>query len=221
MTDWVLVFDLDDTLYHFASGIFALVRKRICQWLERALQISPEEAVSLQYQYFLTYGTTLAGLLHDHPEVDRESYLTYVHDVPVEAYISPDPVLDAMLGRLAARKVIFTNATADWADRVTRALGVRHHFDTIVDIYQANFISKPFPYPYQVLLQTLQVPPDRCIMLDDQVRNLLTAAQMGMRTLLVSPQLADRPPAIEHGVPDIYAAEPWLQALLQDGRVRS
>ncbi len=219
MTDWILVFDLDDTLYRFESGIFTLVRQRIQQWLAQALHLPLEEARHLQHHYYLTYGTTLAGLLQEHPGIDHEDYLAYVHDVPIETYVQPDPVLDAMLQRLHAPKVIFTNATQAWADRVTRALGVRQHFDAIVDIYQANFISKPYPYPYQVLLQTLQAEPQRCIMLDDQVRNLLTAAQMGMRTILVRPDQPDLPPEIEHSVPDIYAAEPLLHHLLHNGHV--
>lgn len=216
MEPWTLVFDVDDTLYLFESGIFDLVRERITAWLERALRLSRHEAETLRQRYFHTYGTTLAGLRQEHPELDHEDYLVYVHDVPVEAFIHPDPALDAMLSRLAARKVIFTNATWQWAERITRALGVRHHFDLMVDIYAANYISKPYPYPYEVLLRAVATPPQHCIMLDDQPRNLFPAAQLGMRTVLVRPD-GEKTAGIDHVVPNIYAAEPWLQEVLRNG----
>lgn len=214
MTTWTLVFDLDDTLYRFESGIFERVRQRIDLWLVRTLKLSPEEAETLRQQYFHQYGTTLAGLRQEHPELDHEDYLSFVHDVPLDGFIRPDPVLDAMLKRLDARKVIFTNATRDWAERITQHLGVRHHFDLIVDIYAANYISKPYPYPYEVLLRNLTSPPQRCVMFDDQPRNLQPAARLGMRTVLVRPDFGPTE-GVDLVVPDIYAAEPWIQEVLQ------
>ncbi len=220
MTNWLLVFDLDDTLYPFESGIFEFVRERIQEWLMHTLRISHEEAERLRQHYYHTYGTTLAGVRAEHPELDTaeyiEDYLAFVHAVPIERYVQPDAALDAMLSRLDAPKAIFTNAIRDWAERVTDALGVRHHFSTIVDVCATQYVSKPAPYAYTVLLETLQVPPQRCVMLDDQARNLRPAAQMGMRTVLVN-ATAPATDEFDYVAPTIYATESWLQQVLRDG----
>ncbi len=113
-----LLFDLDGTLYTGASGLFAEVGRRIDVWIARALDIPLVEAQALRARYFHAYGTTMAGLLRHHPEVDIDDYLEYVHEIRVERYLTPNPALDAMLERLPVRKAVFTNAIASWAERI-------------------------------------------------------------------------------------------------------
>src|SRR3990172_341615 len=80
-------------------------------------------AASLRQFYFEHYGTSLNGLRRHHG-VDPFAYLSYVHDVPLENYLSPDPGLRRMLEDLAVLPVIFTNADAAHARRVLSLLGV-------------------------------------------------------------------------------------------------
>jgi len=211
-----LIFDLDDTLYTGASGLFAEVGERIEGWLSRALAVSAVEAKALRRQYYLAYGTTMAGLLQHHPEVDIEDYLVDAHRVDVSRYLSADLGLDAMLAGLPCTKVVFTNAIADWAERVLLQLGIRQHFSQIVDVRALAYHAKPYPEAYRRLLDLLGVSGEACVLIDDQVRNVRQASLYGMRTVLVHPG-AQPGDGADFAVDDILAAGPALRLLL-DGR---
>lgn len=180
-----LLFDLDDTLYTNTSGLFGEVRQRIEAWLMQALDIPLETAQTLRREYHLRYGTTMAGLLHHHPEADVEDYLETVHRVDVTKYLHPAPELGAMLERLPAGKVVFTNAITSWAERILERLEIREHFERIVDVRDVGYLAKPRPEAYEQLLALLHVDGADCVLLDDQAPNLQTAAQFGMHTILV------------------------------------
>lgn len=212
----LVLFDLDDTLYTNSSGLFREVGQRIEAWTAQALGLTLEDAQALRSTYYATYGTTMAGLVREHPEVDVDVYLDYVHDVDVTAYLTPNPALDAMLADLDVRKVIFTNSIADWADRVTRQLGVREHFEAIYDVRSTGYRSKPDPHTYAHVLAALDVPGEACVMLDDQPAYLRGASRYGIRTILVSRD-GEAEAGVDYVVPDILAAAPILKRLVADG----
>ena len=58
--------------------------------------LSWEEIPQLRQAYYENYGTTLRGL-QQHYQVDAEDYLAYVHDLPLEDYLEPDPELRELL----------------------------------------------------------------------------------------------------------------------------
>ena len=212
-----LLFDLDDTLYTQASGLFLEVRERIAHWTSQALDISLDEAQMLRREYYHAYGTTMGGLLQHHPHVDIDDYLDVVHEVDVSRYLSPDPELDAMLERLHAPKAIFTNAIADWAERILARLGVREHFEMIIDVRAVDYHSKPSPQAYERALALLDVPGEACVLMDDHAPNLAQAAKFGMRTILVGAETAPNN-KVDYAVPDVLAAEPALQRMLAGKR---
>ncbi len=178
-----IFFDLDDTLYPASNGLWAGIRERMNQYMRRQLGL-PEEAIAhLRQQYFETYGTTLRGL-QPHHQVDE--FLAYVHDLPIEQILQPDPELRQVLLDLPQQKWIFTNADANHARRVLNALGIGDCFAGVIDIRRLSFICKPDPQAYQIALSQAGAPsPRRCIYLDDAMRNLLPARQMGFFTVLV------------------------------------
>ena len=81
--------------------------------------------------------------------------------------------------------MIFTNASRTHAERVLDVLGVRHHFDQIVDVGDMEYKSKPEPSSYRRICDMLDRPPETCILVEDNVRNLLPAKELGMTTVLV------------------------------------
>ena len=182
---WIL--DLDNTLYPADSGLFAEVDQRIRRFMEERLGIPPERIPALRMRYRETYGVTLGGLMAHHG-VDPREYLDYVHDVPLDRYLAPDPELDRVLGRLAGRKVVFTNGSSDHAWRVLRRLGVAGRIQGVYDIIFMDYVPKPRPHGYRKLLKALSVPPATCWMVDDLPENLETARALGVRTVLVGPR---------------------------------
>lgn len=180
-----LFFDLDDTLYHRSSGLWNVIGERINTFMIERLEI-PEQLVSqVRDEYLRSYGTTLNGLIINH-QIDPHEYLDFVHNVQIDAYLHPNPALQRMLADLHPKKVIFTNASADHAERVLKRLGVDIYFDQIIDILALEFHNKPLPQAYERALLLAQVTdPSACLLIDDRVENLLPGTAIGMTTVQV------------------------------------
>jgi putative hydrolase of the HAD superfamily len=181
-----LFFDLDDTLYPSSLGLWQEIRARMGRYMVDVLGMPADVAPGIRRMYYETYGTTLRGL-QIHHQVDPDDYLRYVHDLPLERYLRPDPELRALLLSLPQRRWIFTNADADHARRVMALLGVQDCFDGIIDIRALNFVCKPQPAAFRRALELAGDPePQQCVLLDDSAGNLEAARQMGFVTVWVS-----------------------------------
>ena len=115
-------------------------------------------------------------------EMDPAPFLDYVHDIDLSP-IGPHPELDAALAELPGRKLIFTNASADHADRILRRLGVDRHFSAVFDIAAADYVPKPEIGAYEALVARFGLNCGRTVMIDDIARNLSSAARLGMTTV--------------------------------------
>jgi putative hydrolase of the HAD superfamily len=185
-----MLFDVDDTLYPRSSSLFPMMRDRIVAYIMRELSLSAEGAQQLRQRYLEEYGTATRGLII-HRQINVHDYLTFVHDLPVQAMLVPDPALAEALGRIPVEKCLFTNATRQHALNVTEALGITRFFSRAFGLEDFNYVSKPDPLPYRVVLDTLGARPDEVMMLEDSARNLLTAHEMGMRTVYVDGHVVD------------------------------
>ncbi|MDF1512274.1 MAG: pyrimidine 5'-nucleotidase [Anaerolineae bacterium] len=201
-----ILFDLDGTLYDDETGLFVEVGNRIEGWIAEQLALSLDAAKQLRHEYYIRYGTTMAGLLHDRPDLDIDAYLNYVHDVDVAIYLHPDPRLNQMLNNLTLPKVIFTNSISSWAERITVQLGVRQHFQDIFDVRAVDYHCKPHPHAFSRVINQLGVSGDACVMLDDQPSYLAGAKRAGMKTVLVRPDWTSSN-GIDAAVPHILDAE--------------
>ncbi len=181
----VLFFDLDDTLYPKNNGLWEAIRERMTDYLRDPLGFGKEEISELRQSYFETYGTTLRGLQINHT-VDEDDYLTYVHDLPLEEYIAPNPKLREILSSLPQQKWVFTNADSNHASRVLNVLGLDDCFDGIIDVRALGFLCKPQPEAYLRALSLADEPdPKKCILFEDSLRNLIPAQEVGITTVLV------------------------------------
>jgi putative hydrolase of the HAD superfamily len=180
------------------------------------LDVSPDEAELLKAQYYGEYGTTMRGLILHHGIVP-EDYLIFVHDLPLDEYIQPNPDLDSMLAGIPLRKAVFTNADEGHAKRVLDVLGVGRHFEWIVDVSDFGFNSKPHLSAYQRILDVLNARPSECILVEDSPENLAPAKALGMLAVLVGDALPIN--ASSRDGCDIYIADilhladairPWL-----------
>ncbi len=177
------VFDLDNTLYPASTNMFEQIDKRMCAYIAEYLEVPPAQAYRIQKSYFREHGTTLRGMMERHG-MDPGPYLDYVHRVDMTA-IDPAPTLDAALARLSGRKLIFTNASADHAERVMDRLGVARHFEGIFDIAAADYLPKPDPRVYAKLISDYSLDPASSVLIEDVVRNLGPARDLGMTTVWV------------------------------------
>jgi pyrimidine 5'-nucleotidase len=180
-----IFFDLDDTLYPPENGVWAAIRERMNLYMLEQLHLPAEDIPVLRRQYYEAYGTTLRGL-QLHNSVDANDFLAYVHDLPIRQMVVPDAALREMIVSLPQHKYIFTNADAAHARRILDALGMQDCFDGIIDLNALDFACKPQPDAYQIALNLAgETLPQRCVYLDDAVRNLAPAREQGIFTILV------------------------------------
>lgn len=206
-----ILFDLDNTLYPVTAGVNEALHERMNAFVQRVVGCDAATAAGLRRAYFLKHGTTLRGL-QDEYSFDVEDYLAFVHDLNLEGLVAADAELDALLTRVAARKVIFTNASSQHAERVLRQLGIARHFDRIFDIRFCDFLPKPHPAAYRRILDELGVSAARTLLIEDTARNLPPARELGMATLLIGEAHPAAPPA-DMLAPDVRTA---LRRLLDD-----
>lgn len=175
------IFDLDNTLYPAASGLFGQIDLRMTEFVADLLGVSPDEARTIQKACYRDHGTTLNGLMRLHG-VDPETYLGYVHDIDL-SLLADDAHLDAALARLEGRRFVFTNGCRNHAERVLDRLKLAHHFDDIWDIRTIAFRPKPDPLAYDSVLASAGIEPARAAMFEDAARNLVPAHALGMTTV--------------------------------------
>jgi len=179
-----IFFDLDDTLYPASSGLWPALKERMNRYMVERMNIRAEEVPHLREKYFRIYGTTLRGLQANHA-IDVEEYLAYVHDVRLADYIHPDPTQRLVLSRLPTRNLIFTNADANHAGRVLRALQIEELFAAVVDINGMAPYCKPSPEAFARAMEAAgESDPTKCVMIDDLPHTTRAAKAMGFYTLL-------------------------------------
>lgn len=175
------IFDLDNTLYSPSARLFDLIDARMGAFIMRLLNVDAVAARAVQKQYFHDHGTTMAGLMRHH-DVDPEDFLVDVHAIALDR-IAPDARLQAGLARLPGRRLVFTNADADYAARVLEARGIADLFDGICDIRATRYTPKPDPAAYAAMVDHLGVDPAKSLFVEDMARNLTPAKALGMTTV--------------------------------------
>ncbi len=175
------VFDLDNTLYPVTVDLFSQIDVKMRDYIAGFLGVDVDQAYRLQKEYFRDYGTSLRGLMRRHG-MDPGPFLDHVHDIDMNVLVA-SPALEAVLERLPGRKLVFTNASVSHAERVMERLGIARHFDAVFDIIEAQYIPKPEPEIYPILIERHGLNPARTVMVEDIARNLAPAAALGMTTV--------------------------------------
>jgi putative hydrolase of the HAD superfamily len=169
-------------------------------WVMREIGVDRAEADRLRRHYWQSYGTTLAGLMREHG-ADPGPYLTEVHDIPLDR-LAPDPVLAAGIAALPGRRIVYTNGSAPYADRVLAARGLGGLFDAVYGVEHAGYRPKPERAAFEAVFARDGVRTDAAAMFEDDARNLAAPHAMGMRTVHVAPQ-AEPAPHIHHHTDDL------------------
>lgn len=196
------VFDLDNTLYPPHARLFDQIEVRMTRYVMEALDVPQAQADLLRKHYWATYGTTLAGLMREH-DVDPAPYLTHVHDISLD-HLEHDRDLAAHISDLPGHRIVYTNGTAPYAERVLEARGLAGLFDAIYGVEHAGFRPKPEREAFQTIFEQAGVDTEKAAMFEDDPRNLAAPHEMGMRTVHVAPDPHDAD-HIHHHTDDLTA----------------
>ena len=184
-----LLIDLDNTIYSETEEIFSQIDLKMKSFISTNLNINIEKAYAIQKKYFSEYGTTLRGLMLNH-NIQPSYFLKYVHNIDLNP-IKKNLELKSEMKKLKGRKIIFTNGTTEHATNVLKKVGVFEEVDDIFDIKDADYIPKPNLLPYKKVVNKFKIIPHNTVMIDDIKENLVTAKQLGIKTIHVTKQTSD------------------------------
>ena len=197
------LFDLDNTLYPEGTEFLSLIEARMTDFVGARTGLPWPEAYALQKRWLHEHGTTLAGLMANHPDVDPYAFLDHVHDVSLDS-LRPDPGLQAALTRLPGRRLIFTNGHAAHAERVLAHLGLAALFADVFHLGTADLLPKPDPRTFRRMADLHAVAPGATAFFEDSVKNLAPAADLGMTTVLGGRHAgADTSAFVDHRTDDL------------------
>ncbi|KAE9630157.1 pyrimidine 5'-nucleotidase [Parasedimentitalea maritima] len=187
VTHWV--FDLDNTLYPPSDRLFDQIEVKMTRYVMDALKVDQAEANRLRSLYWREHGTTLAGLMREH-DLDPVPYMIEVHDISMD-HMKKDPALASRISHLPGQKIVYTNGSAPYAERVLAARGLNGLFDGIYGVEHAGYLPKPERSAFDRVFSQAGVVPEKAAMFEDDPRNLAAPHQMGMRTIHVAPDPLD------------------------------
>lgn len=180
------MFDLDNTLYAPEVRLFDQIEQRMTQFVMTELGVDRAEADRLRRKYWHEHGTTLAGLMREH-DIDPDPYLIDVHDISFDA-LEPDAELRARIAALPERRIVYTNGSAPYAERVIERRGLSGVFDAVYGVEHAGYRPKPDREAFDAVFARDGLTPARAAMFEDEPRNLAQPHAMGMRTVHVAPR---------------------------------
>jgi len=183
----VVFFDCDDCLYFDGWKVANMLTRKIEEWCGKK-GLKEGEA----YELYKKYGTALRGLLEEgyieHTDENIDGFLEDVHDIGVGDHIQADPRLREMILNIdpAIPKYIFTASVRHHAERCLKALGIDGLFDGIIDVKDCELETKHDRRSFELAMKIAGVTdPESCLFLDDSLKNLHTAREMGWRSVLV------------------------------------
>jgi putative hydrolase of the HAD superfamily len=204
----VWLFDLDNTLHDASSASFPGLHERMTAYIVEHVGVTEEQAHALRRRYWMNYGATLLGLLRHHG-VNAAHFLHHTHILPgLEQRVRGHAHDFHALARLPGRKLILTNAPADYTARVMGVLGIGKHFDGVVSIEDMQMFGHLRPKPdarmFRALVAKLGVPASRCVLVEDTLEHQKAARRVGMRTVWMQrwarAALASGAPVASHGL---------------------
>lgn len=180
------LFDFDLTLYDFSEiSVLFSMHEPMNLFIQNQFEMSSLEANHTRQYLWKSYGTTLAGLRIEF-DVNPDDFFDYIHHHENIRHPAPNPALNQLLTSLQSEKWIFTNGRRDWAELGTTKIGIRDHFDKIIDLSDSNWVGKPHRSAYAMVQG--QVPPDKTVVfLDDSYDNLVMAKNFGWITVWLRP----------------------------------
>lgn len=180
---WLL--DLDNTLHDAAWRIFPLMNAEMTAFIERHLGVGRDQANRIRQKFWVRYGATLLGLMHEHG-IDPDQFLRETHAFPhLPRMLRADASERAALARLPGRKLVLTNAPHDYARRVLRLLGLHRHVHGVIAIEDMWMLRALRPKPDARMLRHVlarhRLRPAQCVLVEDTPGHLKAARRIGLR----------------------------------------
>ncbi|MCA1927260.1 MAG: pyrimidine 5'-nucleotidase [Calditerrivibrio sp.] len=196
-----LIFDLDNTIYSSERGVLEAINQNINRFMVEYAGIERSEVDLLRQKYRQEYGVTLRGLIL-HYGISPEDYLEFVHNIDYSRLISKDESLFNILNKLPNKKFVFTNSSRKHAENILSHLGIKEFFSKIISIEDTKYTPKPKPLSFKIMLEQLDVEPEKSFFFDDMPENIETAKKLKFKTVLIGK--SEHFPKADYTIKDIY-----------------
>jgi len=184
----VWLFDLDNTLHDSSRAIFKVIDQSMTSAVAESLGVDTDTANELRAHYWKRYGATVIGLVRHHG-VNARDFLERSHAFDIPSLVHSETGLPAKLRRLPGRKILLTNAPLSYARTVLGTLGILPQFDSLWAIDHMHLQGRIRPKPSLALMRQVLarvgVPAGQVVLVEDTLKNLKSAKQLGMRTVHV------------------------------------
>lgn len=194
------IFDLDGTLYSFASTshvtfgksvFYADLRRRIVTYLAVTLNVTDDEAEGV----FQKVGEEFKGELGIGFEkkygIDRYAYYEATWNCEPKDYIAVNPKLREILEPFRGRALLLTASPRVWASRVLWYLDIADIFGENIITGEPN-IRKPDPAIFHQATIQLKARPGNIVSIGDQnYSDIVPAKSLGMTTIIIGPERLD------------------------------
>ena len=147
-----------------------------------------------------TYGSILTGLITEE-NINPQEFNKSIFNVPIENYVKPNLTLKQTLSNhVEITTVIFSNSPKEYLLRLVKIIGIEDYIKAIYDRTFLNYLSKPNPTTFQMVLNDLNTQGEFCLIVDDKVNNLEAAKSLGMKTVLITHGINTINPSIDHKI---------------------
>ncbi|EON13919.1 MULTISPECIES: HAD-IA family hydrolase [Pandoraea] len=192
----VWLFDLDNTLHRASHAIFPRINRAMTAYIAEKLGLSQDEANHLRFSYTERYGAVLLGLIKHHA-IDPHEFLARVHELPpLVEVLRAERGVARLLAGLPGRKILLTNAPANYALPIVEALGIRRYFERCVSIEdmadRRAWRAKPDAIMLRRLLVREGLAPHRTWLVEDTRSHLKHLRHFGIRTVWITGHLPVR-----------------------------
>lgn len=218
----VWLFDLDNTLHCASHAIFPAINEGMTQYIVDALGVSLDVANHLRTSYTHRYGAALLGLTRHH-RIDPHDFLKFVHTFDdLHGMLRAERGLARTLAALPGRKIVLTNAPADYAHAVLAAFGIERQFERVIAIEHMRtrdrWRAKPDHAMLRKTLREARVAFADAILVEDTRGHLKRYRRLGIRTVWITGHLPTRmardgrPHYVDHCVRSLKSLGRGLQS---------
>jgi len=186
-----LLVDLDGTLYPIIkeNDYEHHVRQNVFRYMHKKLRVPEAEVMDIWKAAFVKYNQTLKGLRQSGFTFNTEEYWDFIRD-GAEKFLTPDPQVKLFFNSLPQKKWLFTNANEKSALHCLKLLDLEGVFEGVIGADSMGDVCKPEPAAFQKAITICGAAPKEIVMFEDSFKNLRTAKELGMTTVLIAGETA-------------------------------
>ncbi len=175
------IFDMDgvivDSELHWKSLEGYFLQSLIPAWT------SPDQdrIIGLSVHDFYKLLTSDYGLRHD-----KEEFLALYHGMAREIYVEKASLIEGFLDVLSwlrekqIRIALASSSPRPWIEMVLDKFNLHAAFEVVVSADELKGKGKPSPAIYLLTAQKLGVQPERCVVIEDSEKGVLSSRSAGM-----------------------------------------